>query len=552
MWRFNLITPFIVFSAIHALAVTFNIFLIVVVFKYGDKKTIPTVYIYNMAVSNSINTIMSFTTFNMPMLWTDDYYIEFRDTYMPSLTVITSLTYRYELFLPFLMIVQRVYCVYNPFNNLFTDFYLWIYCAILVGILAFFIVIPQFTNCYFYIDQRKFAFISACAPDKHILHRIVFDFTASAPYISMIISIVIIIHLSLKRGKMFHTAPRGSVSSLVEQKSVAAKRRRSYDKSMVLQLVATTIFLTIYDVSARIVGKIPVDQNHEEGALPTVYIYNMIASNMINICLTFFGFLMPLLWTDEFYNEFRDAASPILTLFTAFSYRHPLFLTFLMIIQRVGCVVSPTTTKFSDRHLWAYCAILALIICILLVVPFFSDCYLYMDQRRLAFVTGCEPNKHLFTAVLFFSTSIAPYISMVLSLLILCYLSMKRSKMSQLDRRSSSLTNTKIIKSRRRQSYEKSMMLQLISTTIFLTLYDISARVLKIIPPSILNRTPTSLFYIFYVRQAFGVLINVTVYGIGTKRTRTLIIETMAAVANGRKIEKMSGMTTQTRIFVKN
>ncbi|CAB3396780.1 unnamed protein product [Caenorhabditis bovis] len=141
---------------------------------------------------------------------------------------------------------------------------------------------------------------------------------------------------------------------------------------------------------------------------PTVYIYNMIISNVLNILMTHVGFFLPILWTDDFYNrrsfatrptmililEFRLSENRYFTIVCSLSYRHQLALTFLMMVHRIVIVTTPTTTKFTPFHLWIYSGLLAMIGLILELIPLFSDRFLIMNQRNLQFRSAASPDLH--------------------------------------------------------------------------------------------------------------------------------------------------------------
>ncbi|UMM38530.1 hypothetical protein L5515_009910 [Caenorhabditis briggsae] len=67
---------FFVFTTIFFLSLIFNIYLFFVIFAQPDKNKLPTVYIYNMILSSSVDIVIMFLTFLMPMAMDDGpYYV---------------------------------------------------------------------------------------------------------------------------------------------------------------------------------------------------------------------------------------------------------------------------------------------------------------------------------------------------------------------------------------------------------------------------------------------------------------------------------------------
>lgn len=86
----------------------------------------------------------------------------------------------------------------------------------------------------------------------------------------------------------------------------------------------------------------------------------MIISSSVDIIVMFITFILPVTMTDEDYAAFRNSIlSPILTINCTFFYEHPLYLTFLMSIQRIYAVFQPFNQHFTNGKLWGYCAIVA-------------------------------------------------------------------------------------------------------------------------------------------------------------------------------------------------
>ncbi|CAB3396956.1 unnamed protein product [Caenorhabditis bovis] len=199
-----MIVPFLLFSALLFFSVIFDILLLIIVILYGDKKRIPVVYIYNLLICNAIDNIILFIGYYMPMIWEDDFYLEFRRVTGPVLTIFCTFFYEHSLYLNPLMIVQRIYGVYDPTSNLFSDKKLWIYSAILAIVSLISLLIPFFSECQINMNQRLLTFESACAPNRHTITTLQNRYLFLIPVFSMLLNIALILFLSIKHGELLH------------------------------------------------------------------------------------------------------------------------------------------------------------------------------------------------------------------------------------------------------------------------------------------------------------------------------------------------------------
>ncbi|CAB3396954.1 unnamed protein product [Caenorhabditis bovis] len=303
---------------------------------------------------------------------------------------------------------------------------------------------------------------------------------------------------------------------------------------MILEFLVSTIFIfaLLFNMYLSIVIMVYGDKTR----IPTVYIYNLLMANSLDIIMLFIGFLLPMLWDDDFYYEFRSITGPVFTLICSFSYEHPHYLSLLMVIQRICSVYSPMTKLFNDESLWIYCAIIAILSLISLIIPFFSECQINMNQRLLTFESACAPNRHTITLIQNRYLLVIPFVSMILNIGLVLYLAVKRGYLMQNSNRSQSTSTVSVINgphlmfSKKARNLERTLMLQSISTTTFILIYEVSAQIIALFPHIYSEFSYTTKFYIFYIRISCSCLLNFLVYGIATSSTRRLLVSNFKQV----------------------
>ncbi|UMM43593.1 hypothetical protein L5515_019042 [Caenorhabditis briggsae] len=98
--------------------------------------------------------------------------------------------------------------------------------------------------------------------------------------------------------------------------------------------------------------------------------------------------------SPEKYEEYLKAFGREATMGSTFSYLYSIVITGLMTVNRVVIVTSPLSGHFSTQRIFIYSGILAVLVFITLIIPYFSDCSITFSLNRLSFISACAPNKH--------------------------------------------------------------------------------------------------------------------------------------------------------------
>ncbi|PIC30938.1 hypothetical protein B9Z55_022019 [Caenorhabditis nigoni] len=216
----SLATFFLVFTFINFLAITFNIFLFILIFKLNDKTRHPTIYIYNTIIANTLDTFFIFVTFLLPLLFDEKLYIVFRNVFGSTLTFVCTFFYEHVFYLTLPMIIHRCWLIRHPESKAFVGWKLWTIC----GVLA----LTQFQN----------------------------DFLFVIPLLSFVLNIIVVLYLAQKRGEALRRR-RLNVVSISSTSNVhqlpplvtRSKTRQMYEQSLLRQSLFTTLFSLIYELS---------------------------------------------------------------------------------------------------------------------------------------------------------------------------------------------------------------------------------------------------------------------------------------------------------------
>ncbi|UMM43592.1 hypothetical protein L5515_019041 [Caenorhabditis briggsae] len=65
-----------------------------------------------------------------------------------------------------------------------------------------------------------------------------------------------------------------------------------------------------------------------------------------------------------------------------------------MSVNRVAVVMKPMNMWFSNTRVFIFCGLIAILMLISLLIPYFSPCDINFDMTRLAFISGCAPGRH--------------------------------------------------------------------------------------------------------------------------------------------------------------
>ncbi|CAL2042665.1 unnamed protein product [Caenorhabditis brenneri] len=185
-------------------------------------------------------SIIEFSSDVIPNFMSVEQYKWYRHKFVIHISVIDNFAYGYPIFLTVLMVTERFYIVFHPFGQLFSNKNLWIICSLLAVATMIFWLIPYFSECPVIFDYTTLSFIpeSEC---EHILTYIFDMYNWIIPVTCMLLNIGLILHLSYKRRESD------------DQLSIA---RRNHEKMMMVQAVACTLFLLIFDIFYHTMNKV--------------------------------------------------------------------------------------------------------------------------------------------------------------------------------------------------------------------------------------------------------------------------------------------------------
>ncbi|EGT32105.1 hypothetical protein CAEBREN_10419 [Caenorhabditis brenneri] len=230
----------ILYISILLFSFLFLIFFLYTVWTYKRKECIPIVYIYFVIACNFIQILVEILQDVIPNFMSIEQYKWYRHKFVIHISVIDNFAYGYPIFLTLLMVTERFYIVFHPFGQLFSNKNLWIYCSLLAVTTMIFWLIPYFSECPVIFDYTTLSFIpeSEC---EHILTYIFDMYNWIIPVTCMLLNVGLILYLSYKRRESD------------DQLSIS---RRNHEKMMMVQAVACTLFLLIFDIFYHTMNKV--------------------------------------------------------------------------------------------------------------------------------------------------------------------------------------------------------------------------------------------------------------------------------------------------------
>ncbi|CAO4376146.1 unnamed protein product [Caenorhabditis nigoni] len=220
--------------------------------------------------------------------------------------------------------------------------------------------------------------------------------------------------------------------------------------------------------------------------------------------------VMPVLMTKSRYNWFYKNVGVYITLIDDLVYCYPLFLTILMVSERIYVLFRPFGRAFSNGKLWWYCSAIAIWDLVFVLTPFFKGCPVIFDYYSLSYVTECE---HFFTFLFNDYNWVIPITCMFLNISIIFYVSYIRNKCQ--------LNSDQM----RRRREEKVMISQSIATTTFLITYEITEFIKCIFEKEYLALSEMAQRTIYYARDSAVGLTCFFIYFVGTPAIRKIVID---------------------------
>ncbi|KAF1752138.1 hypothetical protein GCK72_018692 [Caenorhabditis remanei] len=229
--------------------------------------------------------------------------------------------------------------------------------------------------------------------------------------------------------------------------------------------------------------------------------------------------VMPVFLTKNSYDYFYKNIGVYVTLVDNLVYSYPLFLTILMVCERIYVLIFPFGRVFANKKLWWYCCGIATWTAIFVITPFYKGCPVIFDYYSLTYVTECE---HFFTYLFNNFNWVIPISCMLLNIVIIFYVSYIRRK---------SQMNSDQLK---RRKEEKVMISQSVATTTFLITYEITEILNSIFKTEYLALSESTQRAIYYTRDSLVGLTCFFIYFVGTPAIRKIIFDRAFFVTTGR------------------
>ncbi|CAP27404.1 Protein CBG07770 [Caenorhabditis briggsae] len=241
--------------------------------------------------------------------------------------------------------------------------------------------------------------------------------------------------------------------------------------------------------------------------------------------------------SPEKYEEYLKAFGREATMGSTFSYLYSIVITGLMTVNRVVIVTSPLSGHFSTQRIFIYSGILAVLVFITLIIPYFSDCSITFSLNRLSFISACAPNKHWITAFQNTYAIVIPLSCMVINMGIVFHVRFKRQKTYERIKNwyynfrsqvqpitlSNTSTSSTSISSQQKNKKDFTMMRQTFSVAIFLSIYELGALITRIFPNAYQWFPEGFRDGYFYFRMESIALMNYFIYYLHTPLSRRMI-----------------------------
>ncbi|EGT32051.1 hypothetical protein CAEBREN_07504 [Caenorhabditis brenneri] len=201
--------------------------------------------------------------------------------------------------------------------------------------------------------------------------------------------------------------------------------------------------------------------------------------------------VIPVLYSKEKYTWFYENLGKYVTLVDNLVYSYPMFLTVLMVAERVYILLFPFGKAFSNGKLWLYC---------------FGIAFTFLFNNY---------------------TWVIPVTCMTLNIIIIFYISYLRKKtQSNPD-------------SRKRWRNEKVMLSQSVACTTFLITYEITEHINSAFEEEYLALPDSAQRAIYYTRDAAVGLTCFFIYFVGTPAIRNIILDRVYLIVTKKTRARM-------------
>uniref|UniRef100_A0A1I7TRS2 G_PROTEIN_RECEP_F1_2 domain-containing protein n=1 Tax=Caenorhabditis tropicalis TaxID=1561998 RepID=A0A1I7TRS2_9PELO len=184
------------------------------------------------------------------------------------------------------MTIYRLVVVIKPFTKLFTRYRVFLYCGVIAIINLISLLIPYFSNCSVTFMLNRLSFVSACAPNRHLITTFQNKYAIFLPLFCMVVNLGIIVHLRFVRRDTYAKIKRilcktGSIVVISLPKPVPnalSKLRSRRDFVMMRQTISVAVFLSIYEVGGYITKAFPDAYSSLPEMVRDAYFYFRILS----------------------------------------------------------------------------------------------------------------------------------------------------------------------------------------------------------------------------------------------------------------------------------
>ncbi|EFP00740.1 hypothetical protein CRE_21248 [Caenorhabditis remanei] len=227
----------ILFSLLVLLLLFYDVTLLIVTVK-KRLKDIPVVYIICTTFCGIVNKISHILLVDgyviSNQIGGDEGYEEYRRFFGKQLSLIVTWGYLTPIYFNWLMTIHRVGVVVAPMKVwIFSEPKLMGYCIGIMVILSFIdMLIPYFSSCSINFHAHPATWISACAPDRHLLTWFQNKYIIYFPVTAMLVNLLLIMYMKITRGI-------------------------TNDKAMIRQVAATAIYLSIYEIGSLYIRLLP-------------------------------------------------------------------------------------------------------------------------------------------------------------------------------------------------------------------------------------------------------------------------------------------------------
>ncbi|KAF1749023.1 hypothetical protein GCK72_025490 [Caenorhabditis remanei] len=275
-------------------------------------------------------------------------------------------------------------------------------------------------------------------------------------------------------------------------------------------------------------------QNRRSNFLPLAYITVMCISGVIVSVFISINITTYIALEKDEYDVYLSHFGKEVTVGSTFSYLYSIFITVLMTINRLAIVLNPFNEMFTHKKVFIYSGIMAILVLVSLLIPYFSPCSITFAVNRMSFVSECAPNRHAITVFQNTYAIILPLSCMVINLGIIFHLRLARhgtyQKINRMFCKNTQIIlvplpkpehNTSVLKMKTRRDFV--MMRQTISIAAFLSIYEIGAFITKTFPEAYASLPEGVRDGYFIFRLESVALMNFFIYYMETPNTRRML-----------------------------